>query len=467
MRLMKTKKNLSVYILMGIVAGLCHISFGLLPEECGSLLYLLILGMKLCGLSALGWFILQGGKSPFWQSWAFGFGYFTLSLYWISIALTVELDAFWFLIPIAFLGIPAALACFFGGVTLLLPWQKFHGWRRVFIFTISWVISEYLRSLIFGWPLLGTVLVWIPPLLQWGAWGSVYGLSALLLLSVGIIFSFRKGFFTLIVVLIILTTGGLWRLFRTPPEFTTTRLLLVQPNIPQSLKWDPAQQEDSWNKLIRLTTHQEKVAAVIWPESAMTRRLTPDMRRHLFKVLGPGTALITGFIRYKDEALCNSIGLFHVSRPQIYDKHHLVPFGEYIPFRSWIEKFWPGNLRKITRGMVDFSPGSGLTTFITPEVPPFSPVVCYEIIFGVVPSGVQPRWILNVTNDAWFGATDGPVQHLEMARLRAVESGLPVVRVANTGITAIIDPTGRLVAWIPYGKEGILEHNLPTSITER
>jgi apolipoprotein N-acyltransferase len=141
-----------------------------------------------------------------------------------------------------------------------------------------------------------------------------------------------------------------------------------------------------------------------------------------------------------------------------YDKHHLVPFGEYVP----LKRFNP--LPKLTEGRVDFSAGSGPVTLSVPGLPPLSPLVCYEAIFpGAVTAGTAPRpgLLLNLTNDAWFGTATGPYQHLVAARLRAVEEGLPLVRAANTGISALVDSYGRVIASIGLGRRGVLDVTLP------
>ena len=143
-----------------------------------------------------------------------------------------------------------------------------------------------------------------------------------------------------------------------------------------------------------------------------------------------------------------------------YDKHHLVPFGEYIPLR-WI--LVPLGLEKLTYGAIDFSRGPGAQTLSVDGLPPFSPLICYEVIFpgAVVGKGLRPAWLLNVTNDAWFGTSTGPYQHFASARFRSVEEGLPLVRAANTGISAVIDPYGRIIAELGLGREGVIDSTLP------
>jgi apolipoprotein N-acyltransferase len=149
----------------------------------------------------------------------------------------------------------------------------------------------------------------------------------------------------------------------------------------------------------------------------------------------------------------------------IYDKQHLVPFGEYLPLRDILARL---GLDKLAHGAVDFIPGTGPRVVALPNLPPFRPLICYEIIFprevGISGDNTNPEWLLNLTNDAWFGANFGPQQHLAIARVRAVEQGLPVVRVANTGISAVIDPYGRIISQLPLAAAGVIDSNLPFAL---
>jgi apolipoprotein N-acyltransferase len=187
----------------------------------------------------------------------------------------------------------------------------------------------------------------------------------------------------------------------------------------------------------------------------MIGRLTP-----------PGGLTITGTLRRSPPGtpyrVWNSLlALDHDGTPvATFDKSHLVPFGEYVPFRDLLD------VAKVTSGTVDFSPGGGVQTLRLPGLPPVSPLICYEVIFPgkVVDPEDRPEWVLNITNDAWYGKSTGPYQHLASARLRAVEEGLPLVRVANTGISAIIDPWGRVVARKGLGEQGVVDGPLPAPL---
>jgi apolipoprotein N-acyltransferase len=190
-------------------------------------------------------------------------------------------------------------------------------------------------------------------------------------------------------------------------------------------------------------------------------------------LLPKGTVLITGSVRAPDlppnvriTRAYNSIYVIDHdgSVLAVYDKLHLVPFGEYLPFQDWMEKLGLVQLTKVQGG---FIPGERHRTLQVPRAPNFTPLVCYEAIFpdeGVPRDEERPGWILNMTNDGWFGISTGPYQHLHQARLKAIEEGLPLVRAANTGVSAVIDPVGRTVTSLPLGTEGVLDSGLPSPV---
>jgi apolipoprotein N-acyltransferase len=189
-------------------------------------------------------------------------------------------------------------------------------------------------------------------------------------------------------------------------------------------------------------------------------------------LLQRGTVLLTGSVRAPDlppgvrvTRAYNSIYLIDHdgSVLAVYDKLHLVPFGEYLPFQDWMEKLGFVQLTKVQGG---FIPGTVRRTLDIPNAPRALPLICYEAIFpgNVVSHDDRPGWIINVTNDGWFGISTGPYQHLQQARMRSIEEGLPMVRAANTGISAVIDPVGRIVAQLGLGIEGVLDAGLPAAI---
>jgi apolipoprotein N-acyltransferase len=213
------------------------------------------------------------------------------------------------------------------------------------------------------------------------------------------------------------------------------------------------------------------LAAVIWPETATPYLLDTDPANAAVaaRAAPPGGWLLTGAVRVRRddatlEAWNSLIALDETGRVgAIYDKAHLVPFGEYLPLRPLLTRV---GIDKLAQSAVDFSAGPGPRTLAVPGLPPFSVMVCYEAIFpgAVVDRGDRPGWLLNVTNDGWFGTSIGPYQHLAQARFRAIEEGLPLVRAANTGISAFVDPAGRVVASLGLGETGVLDHALPRAV---
>jgi apolipoprotein N-acyltransferase len=257
-----------------------------------------------------------------------------------------------------------------------------------------------------------------------------------------------------------------------PRPVAGVRLRLVQGNIPQTLKWVAGRREETFTRYIDLTRGPgfDRITHAVWPETAIDYRLITDYsavriegerRARLASAVPRGGALILGAIRDSGGRWYNSV---HVVGPQgtalaTYDKHHLVPFGEYVPLRGLLRHL---GVEQLAHGIGDYSAGTGPETLAVPGAPPVGPLICYEAIFpGDVVGTPRPGWMVNVTNDAWFGLTSGPYQHFASARLRAVEEGLPLVRAANTGITAVVDAYGRVTARLPIMTTGVLDAALP------
>jgi apolipoprotein N-acyltransferase len=249
---------------------------------------------------------------------------------------------------------------------------------------------------------------------------------------------------------------------------TDTQLRIVQPNISQSQKWTQQGRLDSLRvhaELSRLPTDAPPASFTIWSETAMPFTLYSNSvwPSRLATLIPPNTTLITGAVRADDAQekiqIWNSVVAVDAQANVLghYDKHQLVPFGEFVPLRSVLP------LDKITPGNIDFSRGKGPQALQIGTIPPFSPLVCYEVIFPwiAVDAANRPAWILNVTNDAWYGDSPGPYQHFAISRMRAIEQGLPLVRAANTGISAVVDPYGRAVKFLKLGTRGVIDQALP------
>jgi apolipoprotein N-acyltransferase len=282
----------------------------------------------------------------------------------------------------------------------------------------------------------------------------------------------RRAAPALVAALLILVpaAAGAIRLQLMPPDSTGTWLRLVQPSIPETMKWDPVAAEANFHRLVELSggPAEHKLAAVLWPEAAAPFLIERDgPHRAAIAAAAPKDGyLITGALTANPPPdpptrLWNSIEA--VDRAGAirarYDKSHLVPFGEYVPFSDVLP------MRKVTPGSIDLSAGPGPRTLTLPGLPAMSPIICYEAIFPgrVVDRNARPAWIFNVTNDAWYGRSSGPYQHFAIARTRAIEEGLPLVRVANNGISGVVDPAGRIVARTGLDSVGYADVALPAA----
>ncbi len=430
----------------------------------------------------------RGGA--FFLGWSFGFGFFVAGLYWIGAALLVDIDAFWWLMPFAVLGIPAGLAIFTGAALLaaneLRRALHLRGTARILAVAVAWCAAEWLRGHVltgFPWNLIG--YAWSgafpgsDPMLQITSVVGIYGLSLITVTAASLPARLgdserARGWAMLAAALLIalpMAGGGVRLLTASRDRLPGITIRLVQPSIPEALKNDPAARVDNLRRLLALSTEPARapLAAVIWPEAAAPPFLErdDDLRNTLAVAMPSGALLMAGAVRTdvppaKATHIWNSLLVIGPGGNVIasYDKAHLVPFGEYVPLRGLLP------MRKITPGMMDFSAGPGPRTLALPDLPSAAPLICYEAIFpgAVVDPKQRPGWLLNVTNDAWYGVTSGPFQHFAIARVRAVEEGLPLLRDANNGITAAIDPYGRVMSRLDLDAIGVLDVPLPAAL---
>jgi apolipoprotein N-acyltransferase len=285
-----------------------------------------------------------------------------------------------------------------------------------------------------------------------------------------------------IAVLVVLGGYGAVRLVRTPTQLVDkVHLRIMQPNLQQDVRFNYAAKKEVMNRYVTLSDRStgpdasgmKGVTHLIWPESPFPFLLTheADALEQITQLLPEGAVLITGAIRLAEPVepgnprAYNSIYVIdHTgSIVALYDKVHLVPFGEYLPFEHLLERL---GFQELTKQRGGFLAGDRRRLMTVPDAPPALPLICYEAIFpgDIVPPGQRPGWLVNVTNDGWFGISTGPYQHLQQARMRTIEEGLPLVRAANTGISAVIDPVGRVIAALPLGHGGVLDAALPQSI---
>jgi apolipoprotein N-acyltransferase len=425
----------------------------------------------------------ESNKEAFNDGWWFGFGHFSLSFYWISHALLIDPLRFGYFVPIAVFGLSGFFGVFVGATALFARLIAQPKTSRVLTFALIWILFEWVRSWVFTgfpWNLIGSVWMPILPMIQFTAIVGTYGLGLLTVIvaTIPVLLiqpsKLNQNFVvTIMVILAIIVTWGSFRLTNgSTNPVPDVRLRLVQPNIKQTLKWNNELRMIHLREHLNLTMSPgwDNVTDVIWSETAAPSFLEQDatVRQMLVEVTPHLGVLIVGAVRRTALGevpfrIWNSL-LAMTSNGKIvgtYDKAHLVPFGEYMPLSSLFV------FNKITAGNIDFTPGTGSKTLILPRLPPVGPLICYEVIFSgaVVDQKNRPAWLLNLTNDGWYGISAGPYQHFAATRLRAVEEGLPLVRVANTGISAVIDPYGRVISKLSLGKRGIIDSYLPQPLS--
>ncbi len=446
------------------------------------------------------------------RGWWFGFGLNLLGLYWITEAILVEAARFWWLVPLAVPALAAVMAVFIAVPAALARLAR-PGWPRVFTLAGGWVLADLARQFIatgFPWNPLGSV--WEMPgvpgdvMIQPAAWVGAPGLTFLTVLLAALPALGWRWRAASVAVLAGWATVGFARIHPplTPQPGTsqpgtsqpgtpqpgaapTVKVVLVQGNVAQGQKWDRALVMRIFDRYLSLTRDGIARAGsgptvVVWPETASPFYLQTDAaaRAAIAEAAEGGTALV-GAVRFDQEDRPRN-SLFAVladgGLDGIYDKWHLVPFGEYQP--SW----FPAPFQVVPGG--GFQPGPGPRTLHLPgyvagsdlghsagpvpgpvvPLPAVGPLICYEAIFPgqVVDEADRPGWMVNITNDAWFGNSTGPRQHLAAARLRAVEEGLPLMRAANTGISAAFDPRGHEITRLGMNESGVLVVDLPPAL---
>jgi apolipoprotein N-acyltransferase len=437
--------------------------------------------------------LAAGLWAAFGAGWWMGLGYFLCGLWWIGSAFLVDAQKFAWALPLGVIALPAGLALFpaLGFALARLLWTS--GPMRIFALAFGLGASEWARGLAltgFPWNDIGMALGADLALAQIASIVGLHGLTFLMIaifaapatlwragesrpvfaptLAAGIALSLIAGF-------------GALRL-SAPPSATApgVKLRLIQPNISQGASFAPENRDAILRRYLAMSDRPtdsapggvRDVTHLIWPESAFPFILSRDAQAlaDISGFLGGGATLITGAARAETSEAAepnyyNAIEVLDRGglKPEHYDKQHLVPFGEYVPFESVLEKAGVTDFVQIPGG---FAPGSGRRRLLVPGLPVAMPLICYEAIFpieiGDALSGAErPGWMLNVTDDAWFGLTPGPHQHFAQARLRAIELGLPLVRAANSGISAVVDGFGRQLASAPLGAEAVLDSELP------
>lgn len=423
----------------------------------------------LAGLAVVVWLVQRSRdrRRAFWLGLLAGTGYFGLSLSWIVEPFLIDIARHGWMAPFALVLLSAGLGLFWGVAAWLARLTR----HPALGFVAAFVALEWLRGVMLtGFPWAQVGHVWIgTPIDQLAA---VLGPSGLSLLTLGasalpVTLRFRGG--VIAACLLALAVGfGFWRLAQPLPPDREGVLRLVQPNAEQALKWDDALAEDFLNRLLTLTAEGEPADLTIWPETSVPYMLeyAPSVAGMIGTASG-GKPVAVGIQREEAGRYYNSLRILEGDGAERarYDKAHLVPFGEYIPLGD-LAFDWFGITAFAAQAGASYSAGSGPAVIDLGPMGKVLPLICYEVIFPREVNLAPERadWLLQITNDAWFGVRTGPFQHFAQARLRAIEQGLPMIRVANTGVTAVIDARGRVLAELPFGVMARLDAKIPGAL---
>lgn len=411
--------------------------------------------------------LLQGldARAAAGRAWLVGFGYFGLTLTWIVNPFYVEADLYSWMAPFAVVMLPAGLAAFWAAGM----WVAFRIGQGVAAWALGLILAELARAHLFtGFPWVqfgqGYLDTISAPLM---AYIGAEGLSVLIIVVAGVAAAMMRYRWAIIPACVALLLPAIpYSPEPQPSDGPVVRL--VQPSAPQDEKWIPERAEAFYRRMIAATEAEPPVDLVVWPETAIP---------YLLNYSGPiltdiadssnDTPVIFGVNREEGGLYYNSLAMVGAGGAvdAIYDKRHLVPFGEYIPFGDLLARFGIHGLAAADGAA--YAAGQSGDLITVPEVGGILPLICYEGIFpSMSASAERPRALVLITNDAWFGPDAGPRQHFAQARLRAIEQGLPMVRVGNTGLTAMIDARGAVTASLPFETVGYVDATLPQARAE-
>ncbi|MDQ2091615.1 apolipoprotein N-acyltransferase [Marimonas arenosa] len=447
--------------LAGAVAALAQAPFNLWP--------LGLLGLT--GLFTLSR-VARGPWPAFWIGWAGGTGYFAMALFWIVEPFFVDFARHGWMAPFALAFLSGGLALFWGGASMLA--------HRLGGRALTWVAAltgaELLRSYVltgFPWALIG--YVWAAsPAAQYAAYVGPHGLTAAALAVAVSLWRLGTPAWTKALPMLALYAGlialGAHLARPLPPGPEAPVIRMIQPNALQHQKWDPDHVLTFFNRQLDFTAKSgtgPDPDLIVWPETAIPWALENAGRPlEMIADTAAGTPVVLGLRRFDGPRLYNTAILLDANGQVAaqYDKHHLVPFGEYVPFGDMAAGFGIAGLA--ARDGFGYSAGPGPRLIELPGIGPALPLICYEAVFpqDVAAAPARPRLLLQLTNDAWFGQFSGPFQHLQQARMRAIEQGLPMLRVANTGVSAMIGPRGEILNRIPLGQAGFADAGLPAAL---
>lgn len=456
------RKTLFLALIFGFIAALALPPIYILPA----------LWISLPGLL---WLI---GRAESWKQaaltgLAFGFGLHVVGLYWITEPILIEAAQFWWLVPFAVPGLALVVAVFIA-VPAALSWFAPAGLPRILLLAGSWTLADLALQFVltgFPWNLWGTDVA-IPGLLgtvliQPAAWIGVLGLTFCIVFVAALPALGGRGLAASLGLMILWGAVGAARLSVARPSAPAAIIGVIQGDGTAEFVSTREAAVALFRRYLSLSAAAVAEARahnpgdlpiiLLWPETASPFLLESDVgaRQAIAETVGPDVTVVTGMLRFAGDKIYNSMGVVRGPGPlrAIYDKWHLVPFGEYQP--HWLPlQILPGQ---------GFTPGAGPETLHVPGIPAVGPIICYESVFSgqIIRESDRPDWIALVTNDAWFGNSTGPRQHLAAGRMRAVEEGLPLARAANTGISAIFDPSGRELKRIGLDRQGYIVAPLP------
>jgi len=476
-------QRVGLIMVAGTVAALAMPPLGFWP--------LLLVTIPLA-LFALEGFERRFKLQSFFLGWSFGFGYFIVALHWIGFAFLVDQEDYLWMMPFAVGGLAAAMAVYWGLAFLCVTLSGLRRFPAALVFALSLSLFEWLRGILFtGFP-------WAAPGLAGDGMGAVAqtaaiwgmpGLTVFILLWSAVwpfVFdkhSPRRHRLTALMIIAILPLSWAWGSYRLQNAAVANvggiTLRIVQPNIPQSDKWRSENEAAIFDQLLEMSARASQdgkpVTLYIWPETAVPFLIDESVsaRAKVAQLLGGSKTLVTGTLRRErsitrhgeSDNIYNSVLTFDGFGNVVaqYDKWRLVPGGEFLPFEWLLE---PLGFRRVVTVPGSFAAGRGPLSLAIPGAPSAGFSICYEAIFPdhFVDPQKRPGWLINVTNDGWFGNSTGPYQHLAQARMRAIEQGLPMVRAANTGISVVIDPYGRILSSLSLSQEGVLDSGLPQSL---
>lgn len=462
-------------LLLGLIAAPAMPPFGLVP-------------LLLVSFTLLIWLLdgAGGWRQACLDGWLWGMGFLVPNLSWVALSMFVDLAQFWWMVPLAALGLPAGMGLYPAAACGLYRAVSGFGVGRIWLFASCWVLGEWLRGHVpfggFPWALIG--YTWSNDsataldVLQSTSLFGIYGLSFCTVLVSALParlgdppqpgHSWLRPFAAPALGTILLLCAIAWGAARLADGVTGdvpgVTLRIVQTNVANRDDGSDIAEHLHAAVVLAQEPGADRVTAQIWPESAIVYLLNqqPDLLAELGRLAAPDGTILTGTTLGYRPYFHNSVAAVSADGKIIasYDKAHLVPFGEYIPLR-WLLDFVPA-----VAGRGGWTPGAGPATLHLPHLPPVAPIVCYEAIFphGVIDETDRPGWLLNDTNDAWFGQSIGPYQHFAQARVRTVEEGLPLIRAANGGISGVVDAYGRRVMTLPLDQQAALDVKLPVAL---